>query len=189
MYCKADDTVTPECVTLGLGAHPVTSDWEVEVLRVLRNQTKEGFSYDNSEITWQQQQDWWAAMQGRVKAWLYMLDGPGAAVTVIGFGVLRQTDDGRWWATVGVPSMYAGKGYGGALTADMVRRVPHPVWGAARLDNVPARRLHRPLDWYVLQPDERLAHYQTRPHVYAQAQREANVQDAEYVGWNAVGAS
>jgi hypothetical protein len=40
-----------------------------------------------------------------------------AALFVVGYGLLRQTEDGRWWSSVAVLPSYTGRGYGGAITA------------------------------------------------------------------------
>lgn len=153
--------ITQECRRLGLVARQIETEVDVESLRVIRNECKDGFSHDNDAITVQQQAAWWALMRERVKGWLYW-----NGLAVVGYGLVRQTDDGRWWSSVAVLPEYAGKGYGGALTADLVRRVPHVVWATARLDNPPAMRLHRAADWDEIGRDERLVTYCTQPHVY-----------------------
>lgn len=152
--------MTPECKRLGLVARAVESEEDVEGLRLIRNACKDGFSHDNDEISMQQQAAWWVLMRDKVKAWLYWVE-----LDVVGYGLLRQTDDGRWWTSVAVLPQHAGKGYGGAITADLVRRADEPVWATARLDNPAAMRLHREADWQETGRDERLVHYCTRPAV------------------------
>lgn len=153
--------MTPECERLGLLARPIELRSDVEVLRLIRNACKDGFSHDNEEISPQQQEAWWTLMREKVRGWLYWVGGE-----IVGYGLLRQTDDERWWSSVAVLPDCMGKGYGGALTADLVRRVPHVVWATARLDNPAALKLHRPEDWFELNRDDRLVYFQTRPHVY-----------------------
>lgn len=164
--------VTDECERLGLRAYPVKDAADVEILRMIRNVCKDGFSADNHEITQAEQAAWWDLMHERVKAWLYTAtardtDGEtGLIPETIGYGLLRQTDDGRWWTSVAVVPEAAGHGYGGAITADLARRSDVTVWASARLDNPAAMRLHRESDWEETHRDERLAHFRTRPHVH-----------------------
>jgi hypothetical protein len=142
-------TVTEECRNLLLWASEVAEPWDVENLRGLRNGTAWGFSHDNSEITRERQEQWWREMSGRV-----------------GFGVLRRTEDGRWWTSVGVDGVWSGKGFGGAITADLLRKSPEQCWATARVDNVPAQRLHRASDWEELHRDEHLVYFRSRPQVH-----------------------
>lgn len=156
--------MTSECERLGLVARPITEDVDVETLRQIRNVCKDGFSFDNEEITPEDQVGWWILMRGKVKAWLYW-----SGAEVVGYGLLRQTEDGRWWSSCAVLPGHAGKGYGGALLADLVRRTTGVVYATARLDNPAAVRLHRSADWIEHDRDERLAHFRTRPHVWHEA--------------------
>jgi GNAT superfamily N-acetyltransferase len=153
--------MTPECLRLGLLARPIEIDEDVETLRLIRNACKDGFSHDNSEISQQQQEAWWTLMRGKVKGWLYWVGGE-----VVGYGLVRQTDDQRWWTSVAVLPDCAGRGYGGAITADLARRLSCAVWATARLDNPAALRLHRVDDWDEIGRDDRLVTYRTKPHVY-----------------------
>jgi GNAT superfamily N-acetyltransferase len=156
----------------------------VEVLRRLRNATRDGFSTDTSEISPEVQRAWWVAMRGRVKAWLYLHE-----TDVVGFGVLRQTEDGRWWTSVGVLEHHRGHGYGGAITTDLAARSASPVWATARLDNPAAQRLHREAIWEEIDRDERLVYYMTRPSVHHSALYDEIIGRAAEAGWNAVGIS
>lgn len=154
--------MTPETTKLDLHAWTVISDHDVEMLRVIRNVCREGFSHDTTIITEGAQREWWAALRGHVKAWLYWIPND----EVIGYGLLRQTPDGRWWSSVAVLPEHEGHGYGGAITADLVRRHDGPVYGEARLDNPAAMRLHRAADWEELGRDATHVRYRTRPHIY-----------------------
>src|SRR6266852_9598119 len=98
-------TETSECQLLGLTARTIETPEDVESLRQVRNATAWGFSHDTSQISPEQQRGWWATMRGKVRGWLYRLP----AGDVVGFGVLRQTDDGRWWNSVGVLPAFAGR--------------------------------------------------------------------------------
>jgi hypothetical protein len=151
-------TERPSIATVHLAPIPIRYPEQVETLRRLRNATRQGFSTVNVEIGMADQQRWWAAMQGKVLGWLY----EDELANVVGFGLLRQSEDGRWWTTVGVLPEYGGLGYGSAITHDVVRKAPGVCHATARLDNPAAQRLHRPEDWEEVGRDERLVHYRTR---------------------------
>jgi GNAT superfamily N-acetyltransferase len=131
-------------------------------LRVSRNACREGFSTDTAEISEEQQQAWWAANRDSVLAWLYQ-DGH---LEIVGYGLLRRTEDGRWWSSVAVLPQYTGKGYGKAITADIIRACPAAVvWATARRDNPAAVKLHDLSDWEIIDgPDERLVYFRTTLH-------------------------
>jgi GNAT superfamily N-acetyltransferase len=146
---------------LGLRPAPIRGYHAVMQLRMIRNVCREGFAHDTAEISHAEQLAWWAANKDRVVGFLYR-DLIGLPV---GFGLLRQTDDGRWWSSVAVLPARAGKGYGKAITAHVIRQKPADaryVYAQARLDQPAAMKLHDPRDWYTLGEDGRLAHFRTK---------------------------
>ncbi len=144
---------------VGLTCRPVVDYEDVEWLRIIRNTCRAGFASDNAVITPRQQEAWWQANQQRLVAYLYQ-DSDGF---VVGYGLLRMTDDGRWWSSVATLPAYTGRGYGGAVTAHIVRHSPTGVvYAQARKDNPSACRLHHIRDWEVTSEDARLFHYRTR---------------------------
>lgn len=158
----AADLVAPGAsflAAVGLTARPVVDDLDVEWLRAIRNTCREGFAHDQAVITMRQQAAWWQANQGRLVAYLYQ-DVQGF---IVGYALLRSTEDGRWWSSVAVLPSFTGRGYGKALTAHIIRQSPTGVvYAQARRDNVPADKLHNRRDWIVVDEDERLFHYKTR---------------------------
>jgi GNAT superfamily N-acetyltransferase len=142
-------------------ATPIESTDDVEALRVVRNSCKAGFAHDNAYISQAVQRAWWVAMRGRVRGWLYWLDVEAFAAVLIGYGLLRQTEDGRWWTSIAVLPQHGGQGYGKAIMADTIRRHDGTVWSEARLDNPAAMKIHPPEDWELISQDERLAHFRS----------------------------
>jgi len=144
---------------VGLTARRVIDDEDVEWLRVIRNTCRLGFAADNSVITARQQEAWWQKNEQRIVAYLYQ-DDEGF---IVGYALLRMTDDGRWWSSVATLPPYIGRGYGGSMTAHIIRQSPTGVvYGQARKDNPAACRLHHIRDWLVIGEDERLMTYKTR---------------------------
>jgi GNAT superfamily N-acetyltransferase len=144
---------------VGLTARPVIDTEDVEWLRVIRNTCRLGFAHDSEPISQTAQEQWWAANQSNVIAYLYQ----DAETFIVGFALLRRTEDGRWWSSVAVLPPYSGRGYGGAMTAHIARQSPTGVThGQARKDNPAACRLHHARDWECIGEDDRLRTYRTR---------------------------
>lgn len=144
---------------VGLTAQPVTDAAGVEWLRYIRNTCRAGFSHDTSTITAPQQAAWWAANRARLVARLYA----NAGGAIVGYGLLRCDSEGKWWSSVAILPEHAGRGYGKAATAHVIRQSPTGVvYAQARRDNPAADKLHDRRDWIVVEEDERLFHYKTR---------------------------
>lgn len=146
-------------LAVGLTARPVADVEDVEMLRFIRNERRDGFAHDTAPISTAAQAAWWSANQGKVIAYLYQQ----AQMFVVGYGLLRRDDAGRYWDSIAVLPEFGGRGYGKAITAHLIRQPPAGVvWGQARKDNPPADRIHDRRDWDVVGEDERLWHYKTR---------------------------
>lgn len=136
---------------------PVQTPGHVEALRQMRNLTAEGFANFNGQISPEQQAIWWRENAGRIKAWLYF-DEAGE----VGFGLIRQHDDGRWFTTVGILPEYTGHDFGKEVTAHLIRNCPGKCYGIARRDNPAAVKLHTPDDWQIISGDDpRLVYFRT----------------------------
>lgn len=162
MVRLAVPALTPECQRLGLSASQIESTFDVEILRMLRNASREGFAHDNTFISENVQRAWWVAMRGRVRGCLYRVLQQGPFRPIVGYGLLRMTEDGRWWTSIAVLPQHGGQGYGKAIMADTIRRHDGTVWSEARLDNIAAMKIHPAEDWLLLGQDERLAHFRSK---------------------------
>jgi len=144
---------------VGLWAYPVTDLVDIEDMRQIRNTCRAGFAHDTAIITPDQQRQWWRDNAGKLIAYLYI----DRRDSVVGYGLLRQTEDGRWWSSVAVLPGHGGHGYGKAITSHIARQSPTGTTHAqARKDNPQADRIHDRRDWDVIGEDERLYHYRTR---------------------------
>lgn len=144
-----------------LTARRVLTDADALAMGAIRDRQRGGFSHDTSPIDAARQLAWWRTNRNRLLAYLYT-DGAGA---VVGYGCLRQEDDGRWYSSVAVDADHAGHGYGKAITAHLILAVGHEVWASARNDNPAAQKLHDPLLWVALGADNDLTYYRTRPKI------------------------
>jgi ribosomal protein S18 acetylase RimI-like enzyme len=144
---------------VGLTARPVVDAEDVEMLRFIRNEQRQGFAHDTAPISTAAQTAWWGLMEGKVIAYLYQQ----SQTFVVGYGLLRLDEDGRWWSSVAVLPEFGGRGYGKAVTSHIIRQSPTGVvYAQARKDNPQADRIHDRRDWEVTGEDKRLWHYRTR---------------------------
>lgn len=143
-----------------LTAHPIESENDVERLRLIRNKTAAGYSNFTDQISQVQQRQWWAENRERLQGWLYR----DQYAQLVGFGLLRQDDEGFWLTVVGVLPGFEGNGYGKFITHDIVTKAPGRCKATARKDNPGAVKLHVASDWDVVDgPDERLVYFESKP--------------------------
>lgn len=153
-------------VAIQLQSLEVQSPHQVEMLRMIRNAGRGGYSHDHHEISRDEQRKWWGDMQHRIQAWLYAtIDGQ-----VVGFGLIRQTDDGRWSPSAGVLHEHQGHGYGGKIVDDLVDRARArgiQLHAQALLDQPAAVATHHQDRWERLGSDEQYVYFRSipgRPH-------------------------
>lgn len=151
-----------EDIGLGLTATEIVTPVDVEMMRYVRNQCREGYAHYNDHISKPAQKAWWKANAGRLIAYLYRnVDG-----ATVGYGLLRQGDDGRWISSVGVLPAHTGRRYGGRITRHIIRQCPADhVYAEARIDNPAARALHCLMDWDVTDKRDGVERYKTHDGV------------------------
>ena len=112
----------------GLRVVPVSNWGHAETMRFIRNTCRAGFAHDTAKIGRRAQRIWWDTNRRRMVAALYYVgDAP------VGYGLLRQSEDGRWWSSVAVLPRFGGAGFGRAITQHIVRQSPDGVvWAEAR---------------------------------------------------------
>ena len=148
-----------------LNAREAASIFDAYSIMHIRNRCRAGFSTHTDEIAPAEQERWWEATAGRRLAWLYR---PDDSRSYVGFGLLLRQDDGLWTTTVAVLPEHAGKGYGRAITHDIVMRCPGQCRATARRDNPAAVKLHVADDWDIVDgPDPRLAYFRSKAQVTA----------------------
>jgi GNAT superfamily N-acetyltransferase len=144
-----------------LVASPVETEADAIVMGRIRSAQAAHFSNDRAPFDDARQVAWWHEHRRRLVALLYR-DQAGA---VVGYGCLRQEDDGRWWSSVAVAPGHEGKGHGKRITHHLVTSVPVDVWASARNDRPKALALHDPLDWDTLGGDNDLTWFRTKPKI------------------------
>lgn len=127
---------------------------EIEYVRQIRNATAAGFSTYNDVVTPDDHRAWWE--RTKPYAWLY-----ASTEGIVGFGMLRPDEQGRTVSVVAVLPEFSGRGIGGWITRDVIRRAPGLVYASARLDNPAAVALHCAADWKRVAEDERMAYFET----------------------------
>ncbi len=133
----------------------IETDADVQVMRELRNEGREGFAHDQSYIQEERQRLWWATNKRHMLGWLYsvlvtsVLPDDGSQIkATMGYGLLRQTlDDGRWWSSVAVAPWARGHGYGTQIMRHLVGEAPGRVWAEVLEHNTASLRMHEPSRW------------------------------------------
>lgn len=117
-----------------MNARLVTTDWEAEVVRVIRNSGRQWMTRDTSEITYDQQQAWWknACHDPSFDLWLFSV-----SATDIGYGMVRLEND-KEWCSLAVLPRYQGNGYGTEIYRYLALSTAQDVWAEILADNTPS---------------------------------------------------
>lgn len=124
---------------------PIVHPEQVEQMRQLRNAGRHGFANDQREIGIDDQQVWWLANRRTMRGWLYLTSDGSTA----GYGLIRQTDDGRWWSSVAVSPLFQGKGFGTQIMRHLFQSVDGELWAEVLKENRASFTMHRPDEWEV----------------------------------------
>lgn len=110
-----------------------TTEWDAEVVRVIRNTGRQWMTRDTREIGYAQQQAWWQARNPAMcRIWLGRV-----AETDVGYGLLRS-EGGRWWASLAVLPRYQGQGYGCETYRYLAAATDQDVYAEILADNTPS---------------------------------------------------
>lgn len=111
-----------------------TTEWDAEVVRVIRNSGRQWMTRDTREITYDAQQAWWAAyaLEESMRIWI-----ASVATTDVGYGLLR-IEARRWWASLAVLPRYQGQGYGKDLYRYLAASTDQDVYAEILADNTPS---------------------------------------------------
>lgn len=114
----------------------VTTEDDVEVLRLIRNSGRQWMTRDTSEITPEQQRIWWEHLDhAACKAWLFSI-----ARTDIGYGLARL-EGGRAWCSLAVLPRHQGQGYGTHIYRWLaLNQQGWDMWAEIYADNTPSLR-------------------------------------------------
>jgi ribosomal protein S18 acetylase RimI-like enzyme len=127
----------------------ITTEAHAEMLRVLRNECAEWMTRDTSQITPEQQREFFRARiaTGQVEGFL-MADG----AEPVAYGLLVWDEQGRAWSSTGIKADRRGQGLGWALTVENVKRAHRrgvPIWAEVRADNAPQQKICRAIGYQV----------------------------------------
>ncbi len=112
---------------------PAITEWEAEVVRVIRNSGRQWMTRDTREISYAMQQVFWREKDPRTcRIWLGRV-----AETDVAYGLLRLAE-GRWWASLAVLPRYQGQGYGGETYRYLAAATDQDVYAEILADNTPS---------------------------------------------------
>lgn len=117
-----------------MNARSVTTDWEAEVVRVIRNSGRQWMTRHTDEIMYDQQRAWWrdAAHDPSLDLWLFSV-----SATDIGYGMVRL-ESGKEWCSLAVLPRYQGNGYGTQIYQHLALSTIKDVWAEILADNTPS---------------------------------------------------
>jgi GNAT superfamily N-acetyltransferase len=110
-----------------------TTEWDAEVVRIIRNSGRQWMTRDTREIGYDAQQAWWAKRDTALcPIWIVTI-----AATDIGYGLLRVDHD-RWWCSLAVLPRYQGNGYGRDIYQYLALATTQDVYAEILADNTPS---------------------------------------------------
>ena len=92
----------------------VTTPTEAEMLRVIRNQCKDFMTRTTTEITFEQQQEWFKTAYKKYELYLVYAVEYGACIVDAGYGLIHL-NEGEYLLTGGLVPSYRDKGLGSNL--------------------------------------------------------------------------
>jgi len=107
----------------------VTTDEDVETLRLIRNSGRQWMTRDTSEITQEQQQAWWKNYDPTLTVYLF-----SEANTDVGYGLLRY-ENNRLWCSLAVLPQFQRQGYGTAIYRYLALTTDEDVYAEILADN------------------------------------------------------
>jgi RimJ/RimL family protein N-acetyltransferase len=110
-----------------------TTEWDAEVVRVIRNTGRQWMTRDTREIGYDDQQAWWKARDIHTfRIWIGRV-----AETDVAYGLIRESS-GRWWASLAVLPRFQGQGYGCELYRFLAAAIDQDVYAEILADNTPS---------------------------------------------------
>lgn len=163
-----------------LTARPVETLADINLVRIIRNQSLDGMTRNAYPTTDLQQLRYWFDHLESLRAWLYTaqifqvperLDyyrqwvAAGCMVTrIIGYASLRRAEDGRLWSFMTVAPEFRGQGYGREIQRHHVRQTNEDVYDEILEGNAACLRMTASSgDWRVIERRDGLV-YQVSEH-------------------------
>lgn len=118
-----------------MNARHIENDSDLEMLRQIRNSGRQWMTRHTAEISPEQQQAWWAALDhAGTKVWLFR-----ESATDIGYGLVRL-ENGRAWCSLAVLPRYQGQGYGTQIYRWLALSQAWDMYAEILADNTPSIR-------------------------------------------------
>ncbi len=117
---------------------PVTTDEDVEAMRVIRNAGRQWMTEDQREISVGEQRAWWEKSRQRAaKDFLPVVYREQGSDAVVGYGVIDRRD-GDLMVSLAVAPAFRGLGYGRKIYECLARLAGEKVLAVIRADNAPS---------------------------------------------------
>ena len=135
----------------------VTTSNEAEILRVIRNECKDYMTRANSEITAEQQQEWFKTAFSKYEAFIVSAIEDGVCIVNAGYGLIHL-NDGEYLLSGGMVAAYRDKGLGSTLFKFLVDNCHKqlPIRLEVLKNNVRALKTYEKLHFVVTGETERI---------------------------------
>lgn len=119
-------------------SNPVTTDEEVEAMRLIRNAGRKWMTHNQGEISPEKQREWWRHARtlstDDFSAFIYRADK-----AIVGYGLLVRMEQAKstLWVSLAVAPDHQGRGYGTCIYEDLKIRCPdEPIYAEVYHGNV-----------------------------------------------------
>ena len=135
----------------------VTTPTEAEMLRVIRNQCKDFMTRSTTEITFEQQQEWFKTAYKKYELYLVYAVEYGACIVDAGYGLIHL-NEGEYLLTGGLVPSYRDKGLGSNLFKFLIDNCNKqlPIRLEVLKTNVRALKTYEKLNFTTVNENERV---------------------------------
>ena len=135
----------------------VTTPTEAEMLRVIRNQCKDFMTRTTTEITFEQQQEWFKTAYKKYELYLVYAVEYGACIVDAGYGLIHL-NEGEYLLTGGLVPSYRDKGLGSNLFKFLIDNCNKqlPIRLEVLKTNVRALKTYEKLNFTTVNENERV---------------------------------
>jgi ribosomal protein S18 acetylase RimI-like enzyme len=135
----------------------VTTPTEAEMLRVIRNQCKDFMTRTTTEITFEQQQEWFKTAYKKYELYLVYAVEHGACIVDAGYGLIHL-NEGEYLLTGGLVPSYRDKGLGSSLFKFLIDNCNKqlPIRLEVLKTNVRAQKTYEKLNFTTFNENEKV---------------------------------
>ncbi len=135
----------------------LATDADIEVVRVIRNAGRQWMTEDTSEVSTEQQRNWWQVARWAADTKLVVYREKRNP-RIIGYGLISRRNGGLV-VSLAVAPEHQGVGYGTEIYRDLASRASEPVMAKIRADNKASIRAVEKAGYKFFGRDEKVVYY------------------------------